>query len=193
LFSGNAVRCRGIGSHRTNLIQISAAQTLPRHRPSVSHDFDGDCLMIRKTLALAVLALLAMPLWAADCSTTIEASDAMQFNQKSIEVPKTCKQFAVTLKHTGKLPKASMGHNWVLGHEADETGIIADGMKAGADHDYVKPDDARVITHTKLVGGGESDTVTIPLAKLKAGESYAYFCTFPGHAALMKGTLALGK
>ncbi|RDJ00470.1 azurin [Dyella solisilvae] len=149
--------------------------------------------MVRTTLALALLGLFAAPLWAADCSTTIEGNDAMQYNQKSIEVPKTCKQFTVTLKHTGKLPKASMGHNWVLGTAADQTGIIADGMKAGADQNYVKPDDARVIAHTKLVGGGESDSVTLSVAKLKAGESYAYFCTFPGHAALMKGTLTLAK
>lgn len=147
--------------------------------------------MIRKTLALALLGLFAAPLWAADCSTTIEGSDAMQFNQKTIQVPKTCKQFTVTLKHTGKLPKASMGHNWVLGHASDQAGIIADGMKAGADQNYVKPDDTRVIAHTKLVGGGESDSVSVPVTKLKAGESYAYFCTFPGHAALMKGTLTL--
>ncbi|WP_114241371.1 azurin [Dyella sp. C9] len=148
---------------------------------------------MRQTLALALLGLFALPLWAADCSTTIEANDAMQYNQKSIEVPKTCKQFTVTLKHTGKLPKASMGHNWVLGSAADEPGIIADGMKAAAAENYVKPDDTRVIAHTKLIGGGESDSVTIAVAKLKAGENYAYFCTFPGHAALMKGTLALAK
>lgn len=147
--------------------------------------------MIRKTLALALLGLFTAPLWAADCSTTIEGNDAMQFNQKTIQVPKTCKQFTVTLKHTGKLPKASMGHNWVLGHESDEAGIIADGMKGGADQDYVKAGDTRVIAHTKLVGGGESDSVTVPVAKLKAGENYAYFCTFPGHAALMKGVLTL--
>ncbi|HET6553577.1 MAG TPA: azurin [Dyella sp.] len=147
--------------------------------------------MIRKTLALLLLGLFAAPLWAADCSTTIEGNDAMQFNQKTIQVPKACKQFTVTLTHTGKLPKASMGHNWVLGTAADEPGIIADGMKAGADQNYVKPGDTRVITHSKLVGSGESDTVTVPVAKLKAGENYAYFCTFPGHAALMKGTLTL--
>lgn len=149
--------------------------------------------MVRKMLALALLGLFAMPLWATDCSTTIEGSDAMQFNQKSIEVPKTCKQFTVTLKHTGKLPKAAMGHNWALGTAADEQAILADGMKAGAEQNYIKPDDTRVIAHTKLIGGGESDSVTFTVSKLKASETYAYFCSFPGHAALMKGTLTLQK
>ena len=53
--------------------------------------------------------------------------------------------------------------------------------------------DKRVIAHTKLLGGGESDAVTFPVASLKAGEAYTYFCSFPGHSALMKGTLALAK
>lgn len=147
--------------------------------------------MIRQVLALALLGLSATPLWAADCSATIDGNDAMQYDQKNITVPKTCKQFTVTLKHTGKLPKASMGHNWVLSTAADESAIIADGMKAGAEQNYVKPNDARVIAHTKLIGGGESDSISFAVSKLKAGEAYAYFCTFPGHAALMKGTLTL--
>ena len=149
--------------------------------------------MYRKLAALALLGLATSPAFAADCAATVEANDAMQFNQKSIEVPKTCKQFTVTLKHTGKLPKAAMGHNWVLAATADEAGINADGAKAGAASDYLKPGDTRVIAPTALVGGGESATATVPVAKLKAGETYAFFCSFPGHAALMKGTLSLGK
>lgn len=149
--------------------------------------------MYRKLAALALLGLATSPAFAADCAATVEANDAMQFNQKSIEVPKTCKQFTVTLKHTGKLPKAAMGHNWVLAATADEAGINADGAKAGAASDYLKPGDTRVIAHTALVGGGDSATATVPVAKLKAGETYAFFCSFPGHAALMKGTLSLGK
>jgi azurin len=148
---------------------------------------------MRKLIALALLAVLSTPLMAAECATTIEGSDAMQFNQKTITVPKTCKSFKVTLEHTGKMPKTAMGHNWVLSHSADESGVIADGMKAGADNNYEKPGDARIIAHTKLIGGGESDTTTINVGKLKAGEQYAFFCTFPGHAALMKGTLSLGQ
>jgi len=147
--------------------------------------------MTRKMFALILLGLIGSPAWAAECSATIEANDAMQFNQHSISVPKTCKQFTVTLKHAGKLPKTAMGHNWVLASAGDETGINADGAKAGPDNDYIKPGDTRAIAHTKLIGGGETATATVPVSKLKGGESYAFFCSFPGHAALMKGTLSL--
>lgn len=148
---------------------------------------------MRKLIAIALLGLLSTPLMAAECAATVEANDAMQFNTKTITVPKTCKSFKVTLKHTGKLPVTAMGHNWVLSHDSDEAGVISDGMKAGATNSYEKPGDARIIAHTRLIGGGESDTATINVSKLKAGEQYAYFCTFPGHAALMKGTLSLGQ
>lgn len=149
--------------------------------------------IVRKLIAIALLGLLSTPLMAAECSTTVEANDAMQYNQKTITVPRTCKTFTVTLKHTGKLPKTAMGHNWVLAHSTDEAGVVSDGMKAGAASNYEKPADTRIIAHTKLIGGGESDAATFNVAKLKAGETYAYFCTFPGHAALMKGTLSLGE
>jgi azurin len=149
--------------------------------------------IVRKLIAIALLGLLSTPLMAAECSTTVEANDAMQYSQKTITVPKTCKTFTVTLKHTGKLPKTAMGHNWVLAHSTDEAGVVSDGMKAGAASNYEKPADTRIIAHTKLIGGGESDAATFNVAKLKAGETYAYFCTFPGHAALMKGTLSLGE
>ena len=149
--------------------------------------------MMRKLIAIALLGMLSTPLLAAECSTTIEGNDAMQFNKKTITVPSTCKTFAVTLKHVGTMPKTAMGHNWVLARSADEAGVVTDGMKAGAADSYEKPNDARIIAHTKLIGGGESDTATFKVSKLKAGETYAYFCTFPGHASVMKGTLSIGK
>lgn len=148
--------------------------------------------MIRKLLVTALLCAAATPvLAAAQCSVDIEANDAMQFNKKSIDVGKSCKQFTVNLKHVGKMPKTAMGHNWVLTAKADEQAVISDGSKAGPAADYIKAGDARVIAHTKLIGGGESATATIPVAKLKAGTDYAFFCSFPGHAAMMKGTLKL--
>jgi len=143
-------------------------------------------------LAFAILATCASPAWSAGCELAIEGNDAMQYNVKSIVVPKSCSQYTVTLKHVGKMAKNVMGHNFVLAKSADMAGINADGMKAGLAADYLKPGDARVIAHGKMVGPGESTSVSIPVAQLKAGEAYTYFCSCPGHSAIMNGTLKLG-
>jgi len=150
--------------------------------------------MKRRLFAAALLALVAAPTWAAsNCSTTVEANDAMQFNQKAIVVPNTCKQFSVTLKHVGKLPKAAMGHNFVVSKSSDEPGIVADGATAGIESNYLKTGDSRIIAHTKIIGGGESDTTSFKVDALKPGQDYEFFCSFPGHAALMKGTISRAK
>jgi len=146
-----------------------------------------------RRLAAAALCALAPCAWAQECAVEIAGNDAMQFDKASITVPASCKTFAVTLKHTGKLPKAAMGHNWVLSRAADMQAIANDGLAAGAAKDYFKAGDARVLAHSKMLGGGESDTVTLDVGALKADEAYSYFCTFPGHFALMKGSLTLGK
>lgn len=147
-------------------------------------------LAILGSLAIAG-ALVSAPATAAECKATVESTDAMQFTTKALTVPAACKQFTVTLKHAGKLPKTVMGHNFVLGKTADINGINTDGMKAGVAQNFVKPGDARVIASSKVMGGGESTTITIPVGKLKAGESYTYICSFPGHASIMRGTLVL--
>lgn len=147
-------------------------------------------LAILGSLAIAG-ALVSAPAAAAECKATVESTDAMQFTTKALTVPAACKQFTVTLKHAGKLPKTVMGHNFVLGKTADINGINTDGMKAGVAQNFVKPGDARVIASSKVIGGGESTTITIPVGKLKAGESYTYICSFPGHASIMRGTLVL--
>ena len=144
------------------------------------------------TLALLAAGGIAAPAMAADCAVTVEGNDQMQFNVKNIEVPKSCKSYTVTLKHVGKMPKSSMGHNMVLTTTADATATAADGMKAGAAADYVKAGDTRVIAHTKVIGGGETTSMTIDVAKLKAGTDYTYFCSFLGHSFIMKGALKLG-
>lgn len=141
----------------------------------------------------AALAACLSPAWAAPCEAEIEANDAMQFNKSSMTVPQSCKEFTVKLKHVGKLPRAVMGHNWVLTRSADMQGAANDGVTAGAEREFVKAGDARVIAFTKVVGGGESASVTFPVSKLKAGENYTYFCSFPGHSAIMKGSLKLTK
>jgi len=149
---------------------------------------------MRKWMIAAVLAAAAAPAWAQQqCEQTIHGNDAMQFDLKAIQVDKSCKQFTVKLEHSGKLPRNAMGHNWVLTREADFQAVANEGPAAGLDNDYIKPGDARVIAHTKLIGGGQSDSVTFDVSKLAAGQNYTFFCSFPGHWAIMKGTLTLGS
>lgn len=126
-----------------------------------------------------------------DCATEIDANDAMQFNVSSITVPSTCSDFKITLKHTGTMPVTAMGHDVVIAKEADMAGIDADGMKAGASADYVKADDSRVIAHTKLIGGGETTSVSFPVSKIKDGGPFVFFCSFPGHSSMMHGAISV--
>ena len=146
--------------------------------------------MFRKTLIALLLLLGAPAAMAATCSVDIEGNDAMKYNVANIDVSRSCKDFTINLKHTGKLPKAAMGHNVVIAATSDIKGVDADGIKAGVAKNYIKPGDARVIAHSPLVGGGESTKVTFPVSKLGAGP-YSFFCSFPGHSTLMKGTITL--
>ncbi len=133
----------------------------------------------------------AAPAASGDCKATIDSDDAMKYDPKEITVPSSCKQFSITLKHNGKMPAAAMGHNVVIAKTADKDGVLADGAAAKIENNFVKPNDERVVAHTKLIGGGQEDTVTFDVAKLAAGEAYEYFCSFPGHYAMMNGKLTV--
>ncbi|WP_263140881.1 azurin [Pseudomonas sp. RIT-PI-AD] len=147
--------------------------------------------MIRKLIVASALAMASLPVLAAQCEVDVNSTDQMSYETKSIDISKSCKTFTVNLKHVGKLPKNVMGHNWVLSKTADMVGVTSDGMAAGLDNNYLKADDARIIAHTKIIGGGESDSVTFDVSKLQAGEDYQFFCSFPGHASMMKGAVKL--
>lgn len=127
----------------------------------------------------------------AECNVSLESNDNMQFTTREINVKSSCQNFTITLNHTGKMPKAGMGHNVVITKASDKDGVVSDGMSVGLDKDYLKPDDPRVIVATKLIGGGESDTITFPVSKLAKGQDYVFFCSFPGHAAMMSGKVNL--
>jgi azurin len=139
------------------------------------------------------MTLFAGPALAAQCEAEIHGTDQMKFDKTSMEIPADCKQFTVKLVHTGKLPKTAMGHNWVLTKTSDTQAVASDGLKAGLPNDYLRKNDARVIAHTKMLGGGESDSVTFETSKLSAGGGYSFFCSFPGHSSVMKGTLKMAK
>ena len=126
-----------------------------------------------------------------NCSTEIEANDSIQYNVGSIVVPSSCTDFKITLKHTGKLPVASMGHDVVITKQSDMDAIDKESASAGPDKGYIKADDSRIIAHTKLIGGGETTSVSFPVSKIKSGGPYVFFCSFPGHAAMMHGSISV--
>lgn len=147
--------------------------------------------MLRRLAVVTLLSLPAAPLWAAECSVDIDSTDQMSYSTNAVEVSKSCQQFTVNLTHSGQLPKNVMGHNWVLTTQADMTPVVNEGAAAGLDKDYLKADDPRILAHAKMIGGGESSSVTFDVAQLQADQQYMFFCSFPGHAAVMKGTVTL--
>lgn len=127
-----------------------------------------------------------------DCSTTIEGNDALQFNVDSITVPLSCTGFTITLKHAGQMPVAAMGHNVVITRAGDRQAVASAGQAAGVDAGFVPAGDERVIAHTELVGGGGTTSVTFPVSAIQGDGPYEFFCSFPGHWAVMRGTIEVG-
>jgi len=144
----------------------------------------------RLPLALAAL-LMAGAAHAAPCSIDVEGRPGKQFGPDRIVVPSTCKDYTVRLIHTGRNSKEKAGHNWVLARSEDIDQVMVDGIRAGAEHEFLAPGDARILARTPMLGGGETATVTFPVARLRAGQSYTYYCSFPAHAQHMRGTLVL--
>lgn len=115
----------------------------------------------------------------------IKGSDAMQFDVKEVKV-KAGQKVKLTLTHSGKLAKTAMGHNFVLLKTGTDIASFASKAAAARETEYIpKSEEASIIAHTKLVGGGESDTIEFTAPKKG---TYTYICSFPGHYALMKGT-----
>lgn len=144
------------------------------------------------TMALLLLGLSAPQAYAKACNVSISANDAMKFDQAEIKIAATCTQVKLTLKHTGSFPADMMGHNWVLAKTADVQSLATAGGKATFADSYVPKGDARAVAFTKVIGGGESTTITFPTSKLKKGVDYTFFCSFPGHWNMMKGKLIFG-
>lgn len=115
---------------------------------------------------------------------TIESNDDMKYNLKTLNV-KSGDQVILTLINKGSMPKEAMGHNLTIlkqGVDLEEYALAAAKAK---DNEYqVKGREGDVIAHTKLLGPGESETITFNAPE--AG-TYKFICTFPAHYGLMQG------
>jgi len=147
--------------------------------------------LIGWTVGAALAATLSFSNQAAakSCAVSVEVRDALGFNLNEIAVDSSCESFSLTLKHIGSMPASSMGHNWVLTKTQDFDGAATDGQMSGADNNFVKPGDPRVLAATKVIGGGEQTTISFKPSILQPGGDYTFFCSFPAHYLLMRGKL----
>lgn len=148
-------------------------------------------VLVRFLLLCALMAIAPIA-WARSCAISIGSNDQMRFDTANIRVAADCSEIVLTLRHSGTMNAKAMGHNWVLTRAQDVQAVAMDGMRASFAEGYIKPGDARVIAHTQVIGGGETTTIKFPTRQLQKGSAYAFFCSFPGHFALMRGTLSFG-
>lgn len=113
---------------------------------------------------------------------TLNSNDLMKFDKNELRVFEGQK-ITLTLNHTGKMSKEIMGHNFVLLKKDTDLNDFAQRAMLARENEYI-PDGDETIVYTKLIGGGESDTITFTAPERG---SYVYICTFPGHYGLMRG------
>jgi len=117
---------------------------------------------------------------------TITGNDQMKFNKDEIRV-KAGQKVKLTLKHVGKMGVNVMGHNWALLVQGADMAAVGQAAALAVENDYIPADMTdQFIVHTKMLGGGESDTIEFDAP---APGTYTFMCTFPGHYALMQGKL----
>lgn len=116
---------------------------------------------------------------------SISGNDQMQYDKHEFKV-KAGQKVKLTLTHTGTMAKNAMGHNWVLLKQGVDLAGFGQKASTAMDNDYIpESEEDNIIAHTKMLGGGETDTIEFTAP---AKGTYEFLCSFPGHYALMKGT-----
>ena len=163
----------------------SATNTLVRQRPPSAFPF------LVMVLALSALSLVFIGWRWIDFQprSTIPVlelgtrGDSMVFDRTELTA-RTGTMVRVVFRNNSRL--VDMPHNWVLTQAGAEDAVAMAGAAAGPQSDYLRPNDPNVIAFTKLSGPGASSSVTFVAPP---PGNYPYFCAFPGHHTVMKGTL----
>jgi len=145
--------------------------------------------MKKLSTGIALILLVAATVSAKATRTiTISCSEQMKFDTTSIEA-KPGEMLHVVVKSVGSMPKVAMAHNFVLLKAGVNPQDVATAAMTARDTDFIPASMTdKILAHTGLAGGGETQEVTFK-APMKPG-SYTYLCTFPGHFAVgMKGEL----
>ncbi len=113
-----------------------------------------------------------------------DSANPLAYDTKTISV-KVGQKVKLTFNNTH--PTLPQPHNFVLGKLGTKDKMMAIAMSAMTlvDKGYI-PDSPDILAHTGLIQPTKSETIEFTVSA--AGE-YPYFCTFPGHVAIMNGVL----
>lgn len=119
----------------------------------------------------------------------IAAGDDMRFSLDAFTVA-AGDSITVTLRNTGALPKETFGHNFVLLQQSADVAAFTSAAAGARDTDFIPAARASdIVAYTRLLGPNESETITF--AAPSAPGTYTFVCTFPGHSAMMRGTMTV--
>jgi azurin len=143
-------------------------------------------------LVLPLLALISgfLFLSLAGCSSAPEtpakiveiiADDTMKYSVTAFDV-RPGQKMSITLTNKGTTLKKAGGHDLVVLQGNTNVKRFLEAASLEASHDYVSAGSHKdVLASTKLLGPGESDTITFTAPYVPA--DYDFVCSFPGHAA----------
>lgn len=139
---------------------------------------------VEKPVAAAAAPAPAANLPVLEVTLKPDAANPLAYDTKSISA-KVGQKVKVTFNNTH--PTLPQPHNFVLGKLGTKDKMMTIAMSAITlvDKGYI-PDSPDILAHTKLINPGQSESIEFTLTA--AGE-YPYFCTFPGHVAIMNGVI----
>lgn len=149
-------------------------------------------MKFKTIIILSVLSLFATGSRAAEATVEVDikANDQMKFDVTRIQA-RPGQKVHVTLTNVGTLPKAVMGHNWVLLKAGADPVAYANAAIAAAAENYEpKALAGQVLASIPLLGPKQSRETTFTAPDTPG--TYHYLCSFPAHfMAGMKGELVV--
>lgn len=150
--------------------------------------------IIKLTLLILLTGLMATQIFAATGETenvreiTVKGTDNMKFDVTLIEA-EPGETLRITLVVESNLPRAAMGHNIAVVDQGVNMEEFVFASMTEKETEYIAPAfQDQVIANTKMIGGGETDTIEFTVPETPG--DYEYVCTFPGHFfGGMKGIL----
>lgn len=150
--------------------------------------------LLKIALSILLTGLMSAQLFAATGETenvreiTIRGTDNMKFDVTLIEA-EPGETLRITLVVESNLPSAAMGHNIAVVDQGVNMEEFVFASMTENENEYIAPAfEDQVIANTKMIGGGETDTIEFTVPETPG--DYEYVCTFPGHYfGGMKGIL----